>query len=455
MPDRRAAPPSCCDELVERRARPSRPRPRAPRSRPRCGRRPRSRGRRASGAGPCWPPCAQSDHAHLHLRPPGRVVVGPGPAAGCYPAAVSTSGSPADTTSVCSACADGDAVRREDRPAVVPGADVVRARPRIGSIVMTVPSPNGWSNAGTKTLGTVGSSWIERPMPCPVSSPRTAQPRRLGLGLDGGADRVHRRAGPRGLQPLAQRRLRGGGHPRHARRDLPTGTEIAASAKKPSSSAVTSSLTSSPARRRRGPGIPWTASSSTLMQIVPGNPYTSAGRGAGAVAREDPRGVGVELGGGHARAHPPRDLAQGGRDDAPGAAQTGELLGGVDRHGATVTPPAPGPWSCGWRSAHALAGSPRARAAWSAGGGGTGLGASDRSRRGFAAHIAADPDLDPAVKTQPAHAHRSARAPARPPPPRRAVRPRRDPAPAGAGRQPQRPLRPPRRRWCRTPSAGA
>ena len=34
--------------------------------------------------------------------------------------------------------------------------------------------------------------------------------------------------------------------------------------------AVTSSLTSWPARSRRGPGIPCTASSSTLMQIVPG-----------------------------------------------------------------------------------------------------------------------------------------------------------------------------------------
>ena len=73
------------------------------------------------------PHAPQSDHAHLHLRPPGRVVVGPGPAAGCYPAAVSTSGSPADTTSVCSACADGvpSAVRIVQPSS--PGADVARA----------------------------------------------------------------------------------------------------------------------------------------------------------------------------------------------------------------------------------------------------------------------------------------------------------------------------------------
>ena len=73
------------------------------------------------------PHAPQSDHAHLHLRPPRRFVVGPGSAAACYPAAVSTSGSPADTTSVCSACADGapSAVRIVQPSS--PGADLARA----------------------------------------------------------------------------------------------------------------------------------------------------------------------------------------------------------------------------------------------------------------------------------------------------------------------------------------
>ena len=49
-------------------------------------------------------------------------------------------------------------------------------------------------------------------------------------------------------------------------------TVRAASAMKPSFSTVTSSLTTSPERSVRGPGIPCTISSLTLMQVAPGKP---------------------------------------------------------------------------------------------------------------------------------------------------------------------------------------
>src|ERR1017187_9233443 len=52
----------------------------------------------------------------------------------------------------------------------------------------------------------------------------------------------------------------------------PTLTVTAASATKPSFCAVTSSFTRSPSARVRLPGIPWMASSLTLIHAVPGNP---------------------------------------------------------------------------------------------------------------------------------------------------------------------------------------
>src|SRR4051794_37842861 len=123
------------------------------------------------------PHAPQSDHAHLHLRPPGRLVVRR-TVAPSYPAPVRTIGSPADTTSVCSACADGaPSAVRIVQPSL-PARTSPEPRPRIGSIVITVPACSGASNPGTNTFGTVGSSWIERPIPWPVSSPSTAQPRR-------------------------------------------------------------------------------------------------------------------------------------------------------------------------------------------------------------------------------------------------------------------------------------
>ncbi len=60
-------------------------------------------------------------------------------------------------------------------------------------------------------------------------------------------------------------------------RARPTGTVTAASAQKPSSSGVTSSVTRSPSRSTRPPGTPWTTSSLTEMQTVPGKFTISAG----------------------------------------------------------------------------------------------------------------------------------------------------------------------------------
>jgi hypothetical protein len=64
----------------------------------------------------------------------------------------------------------------------------------------------------------------------------------------------------------------------------------------------------------------------------PREPVDERGGGAGAVAGEHLRGMGVELGGGDARAHAPGHLPQRRRDSPPGATQRGELLRGVDRH---------------------------------------------------------------------------------------------------------------------------
>ena len=69
-----------------------------------------------------------------------------------------------------------------------------------------------------------------------------------------------------------------------------------------------------------------------------GEAVDERGRRAGAVAGEDLRGERVELGGRDAGAHAPRHLAQRRGHGAPGTAQPGELLGGVGRHGATLTP---------------------------------------------------------------------------------------------------------------------
>ena len=245
---------------------------------------------------------------------------------------------------------------------------------------------------------------------------------------------------------------------------------------------MTSSLTSSPARSRRGPGIPWTASSSTLMQIVPGNPYTSAGaerapwRAKTLAAWASSSAV---LTPGRTA---PRDLAQGGRDDAPGAAQAGELLGGVDRHGATVTPPAPASvvvWWCG--DLRGSGGVPLMR--WRSGGAGglVGVGKWDRASRG--SQVSSTKGSRSARTIRRATGRRSLRpgrdadsprisrqtltsirrssprlsgalGRRRPPPPRRAVRPRETRRPARAGRHSHsRPLRPQRRR--RMPTAGA
>ena len=184
--------------------------------------------------------------------------------------AVRMSGRPSRTTSVCSAWAE---TLPSSVEIVQPSSSVTVVRvdwAMIGSIVMTRPSVRVSTSSWSAKFGTVGPSWIVRPMPWPVSSRSTRAPRRSTAAstippssafvMPG---RTAASASFSALCAVATSRLTPGF-------TRPTGTETAASAKKPSRSTVTSSLTSWPSRRRRGPGMPWTASSSTEMQIAPG-----------------------------------------------------------------------------------------------------------------------------------------------------------------------------------------
>jgi hypothetical protein len=217
---------------------------------------------------------------------------------------------------VCSACADGapSAVRivQPSPPARI-SAD---PSPRIGSIVMTVPSRSGASRPGTKTFGTVGSSWIERPMPWPVSAPRTAKPRRSASSWT--------------ARPIA---FVGGGQARDRRRHPADGDadrRVGVVAVELGGDVELHELAAAQPPRAGDP----------VHRLVVDADADRAGeavherrRRPRAVAGEHTRGERVELGGGHAGADAPGDLAQRRGHGAAGAAQALEVLGRVDRHG--------------------------------------------------------------------------------------------------------------------------
>ena len=171
---------------------------------------------------------------------------------------------------MCSACA----ARLPSAVATVQPSASIRAErvvvEMIGSIVITAPSSSTAVWPGASWLCTVGGSWIVRPIPCPVSSRSTRKPCR---STSASTARPISETGLPARAAAIPRCSASAAH-EHSLADSSstsaTGTVIAASAMRPSSSAVTSSVTRSPASSTRSPGIPCTASSLTLMHVQPG-----------------------------------------------------------------------------------------------------------------------------------------------------------------------------------------
>jgi hypothetical protein len=233
---------------------------------------------------------------------------------------------------VCSACADHErsAVRtvQPSRPTWTCGSPIAT----IGSIVMTRPSLSGVVSAGSKTLGTSGSSWMRRPNAVPHEPVAEREAAPVDDALHARADRVERHAGPHDLQRRGERLLGGAHEPCRLRADLADGDgaagvgveavelggdveldEVAAAQDALAGDAVDGLVIDADARRA-------------------GKVVVQPRARAGACARELARGDRVELGG---RDPGPHGTAHGADrlcDDRAGGVQRVELLGGIGGH---------------------------------------------------------------------------------------------------------------------------